>query len=424
MMFFFYKILTFFLFPVFIIITFLRRFTNKEDKVRYKEKLFINESYFPKNKKVFWIHAASVGETNSVIPLIHKLVEEDDQIFILLTSTTLSSYRLIEKKKLSNSNFQHRFFPLDVQLLVEKFLNHWRPELIIFIDSEVWPNYLFEISKRKIPLMLLNGRITMKTFNRWKIFPNFSKRLFELYDLCLSSSQESEKNLKSLGARNVKFIGNLKFCSSIALEKNKNDFKNLFKNKNIWCAASTHPGEEEIILKTHALLKLKGVDVVTIIIPRHITRSKKIDEICNDLKFKSQIVEKNEDILKESEILIINSIGEINKYFYNCKSIFMGKSFSKKLIKVGGQNPIEPAKCGCKIYHGPYVSNFKEIYSFLNEKKIAHKVFNENDLAKNLITDFNENYNFNRESIDELNSYGEKVLSVTTKEILKLKNEI
>ena len=102
----------------------------------------------------------------------------------------------------------------------------------------------------------------------------------------------------------------------------------------------------------------------------------------------------------------------------------MGKSFSKKLIKVGGQNPIEPAKCGCKIYHGPYVSNFKEIYSFLNEKKIAHKVFNENDLAKNLITDFNENYNFNRESIDELNSYGEKVISVTTKEILKLKNEI
>ena len=367
-MIFLYRILTFFLFPVFIALTYIRKFFDKEDKIRFKEKIYIKESFFPKNKKVFWIHAASVGETNSVIPLIKELIRNNDEIFILLTSTTLSSSQLIEKKKLSHINFQHRFFPLDVQFLVEKFLNHWKPALIIFIDSEVWPNYLLEISKRKIPLILLNGRITVKTFNRWKKIPKLSKKLFNLYDLCLSSSFESEKNLKSLGAKNVKFIGNLKYCSTVTYEKN-NNLQSLFNNFNIWCAASTHPGEEEIILKTHTLLKKKITNLITIIIPRHINRSKKIYEICNNLRLNSQVVGEFQSISDPAEILIINSMGEMTKYFYNCKSIFMGKSFSKKLIKVGGQNPIEPAKCGCKIYHGPYVSNFKEIYEFLNKKK-------------------------------------------------------
>ncbi len=331
---------------------------------------------------------------------------------------------LLKKKKLIQSNFRHRFFPLDNQFLVKKFLSYWKPNLIIFIDSEVWPNYLLEISKRRIPLILLNGRITMKTFKRWKLFPNLSKELFGLYDLCLSSSKESENNLKSLGAKNVKFIGNLKFCPSVKVENNNNNLTYLFKDFFIWCAASTHPGEEEIILKTHDLLKKRGIKLVTIIIPRHIKRSKEILTNCKNLDLNSQVVNNYDEISKNSEILIINSIGEITKYFYNCKSVFMGKSFSKKLIKVGGQNPIEPAKCGCKIYHGPYVSNFKEIYDFLNKKEIAYKINNETELSENLIRDFKNNLSTNEKNIEELNNYGEKILTLTTKEILKLQNEI
>ena len=423
-MIFLYKILTFFLFPVFIIITYLRRFFNKEDKLRFKEKISVNDVFFPKNKKVFWIHAASIGETNSIIPLIKELIKNDDKIFILLTSTTLSSSQLIEKKNLNPNNFKHRFLPLDIQFLVKRFLNHWKPELTIFVDSEVWPNYLLEISKRKIGLMLVNGRITLKTFQRWKLLPNLSKKLFGLYDLCLASSNESEKYLKSLGAKNVKFIGNLKFCSSVSLEKNSSNLNTLFNNHYLWCAASTHPGEEEIILKTHAKLKKHGINVITIIIPRHITRSNKIYNICSNLKFKTQIVERYNDITNDSEILIINTLGEMTKYFLNCKSIFMGKSFSKKLIQVGGQNPIEPAKCGCKIYHGPFVSNFKEIFKFLNKKKIAYEVINEDELSENLLRDFNNNANSNKENVKELNNYGEEILTLTTQEVLRLKNGI
>ncbi len=423
-MIFLYRIITFFLFPIFIIVTYLRRYNNKEDKIRFKEKISVNENYFPENKKIIWMHAASIGETNSVLPLIEELIKNDKEIFILLTSTTLSSSQLIERKKIRNTNFRHRFFPLDVHFLVKKFLNHWKPALIVFIDSEVWPNYLLEISKRKIPLALLNGRITNKTFKRWKIFPNLSKKLFSLYDLCLSASNESNKNLKALGAKNVKFIGNIKFCYKIANHKNNNVLKSLFEDYYIWCAASTHPGEEEVILNTHVLLKKKGINLITIIIPRHITRSNKIYKICNDLKLRSQIIKKNSEIFKDPEILIINSIGEMTKYFHNCKSIFMGKSFSQELVKVGGQNPIEPAKCGCKIYHGPYVSNFKEIYSFLNKKEIAYEVNNEFELSENLFRDYNSNNNINNKNIKDLNDYGDEILALTKKEILKLNNEI
>ena len=414
-----YRFLTFLLFPIFVIIIYLRRFKNKEDKIRFKEKISISKIDFPKNKRVFWIHAASIGETNSVFPLVSKLIKDNENIFILLTSTTLSSSELIKKKKFNKNNIRHHFFPLDVQFLVKKFINYWKPELVIFVDSEVWPNYLLEISQRKIPLILLNGRITMKTFKRWKFVSRLSLKLFGLYDLCLSSSKESEKNLKSLGAKKVKFIGNLKFCTKINSEKRYIELKSIFNKYNIWCAASTHPGEEEIILKTHALIKQEGIKIITIIIPRHINRSKEINNISKNLNIRSQIVNKFEDISKDSEILIINSIGEMIDYFQNCKSIFMGKSLSKKLIKVGGQNPIEPAKCGCKIYHGPYISNFKEIYGFLKEKKITYEVINEKDLSQNLIKDFN-NKNSDKRNIDEINFHGDQILDSTIKEIFKL----
>ena len=202
-MIFLYRALTFFLFPVFVLTIFFRRYFNKEDKKRFREKISMNDSFLPKNKKIIWIHASSIGETNSVFPLISKLTRENEGIFILLTSTTLSSSQLIEKKKFNKDNVQHRFFPLDVQFLVKKFINHWEPELVIFVDSEIWPNYLVEIAKRKIPLVLLNGRITMKTFKKWKLVSRLSSKLFSLYDLCLPSSKESEKNLKSLGAKKI-----------------------------------------------------------------------------------------------------------------------------------------------------------------------------------------------------------------------------
>ena len=188
----FYRILTLTLFPIFILAIYLRRFINKEHKARYTEK-FTDSKKFLNNKKVFWIHAASIGEVNSVIPIIKNILKNNNNILILFTSTTLSSSQIIEKKNFRFENFEHRFFTIDINFLVKKFLAQWKPELVIFVDSEVWPNYIIEISKKKIPLILLNGRITTKTFNRWKILPNFSKKIFSSYNLCLASSIESKK---------------------------------------------------------------------------------------------------------------------------------------------------------------------------------------------------------------------------------------
>ncbi len=418
-MFFFYRIVTFLLFPIFIVLIYLRRFFNKEDKIRYKEKFFIDKDNLPKNKKVIWIHAASIGETNSVISLVENIIKENKDIFILLTTTTLSSSQLI-KKKINFSNFHHRFFCIDITFLVKKFLNTWKPEIVIFVDSEVWPNYILEITKRKIPLILLNGRITMKTFNRWKIFPNFSKKIFSSYNLCLSASSESENNLKSLGAKNVKFVGNLKFSSNVRIPIENNNFSSLFKNYFTWCAASTHPDEEKIILKTHMELKKKGVKVVTVIIPRHILRCESILSLCKNLNLDAKIVRDSDSFKETSEIVIINSFGEMNKYFNYCKSIFMGKSISRKLIKVGGQNPIEPAKCGCKIYHGPFISNFKEIYDLLREMKISKEINNELDLSSELLKDYQNLSSTNKDKIERLNTYGKKILSNTKREIMGL----
>ena len=155
----------------------------------------------------------------------------------------------------NHKNIKHRYFPLDVNFLVKSFLNKWKPNLVIFIDSEIWPNLIFEIKKRKIPIALINGRITKKTFDKWVLVSNFAKKIFNSFDLCLASSKESEKNLRTLSVKNIKYIGNIKFSSEI--EKKDLEDKNLgiLKKKTFWCAASTHKGEENICLKTHLNLK-------------------------------------------------------------------------------------------------------------------------------------------------------------------------
>lgn len=422
-MIFFYRLATFLLYPLLILLIYLRKFLGKEDKLRFKEKFLIKKNSFSspaKNKKVIWFHAASIGEVNSIIPFINHILKEKNDIFVLLTSTSLSSSELI-KKKIDLDYFGHQFFLLDISFLVKKFLDYWKPHLAIFVDSEVWPSHIIEIKKRKIPLILLNGRITNKTFKRWKMLPNTSRNIFELYDLCLASSSESQNNLKNLGAKNVKYFGNIKFCAEVKSEKDTQRKIPAIKDKKIWSAASTHPGEEIFFLNTHLELKKNENNILTIIIPRHINRSKEIFEIGKRLKLKIEILDNINEIKNETEVIIINSIGNMIDIFNYSKSVFMGKSLLNELKEVGGQNPIEPAKCGCKIYHGQFVANFKEIYNFLNDKKIAFEINNETKLSDCLLRDFVQEKIFDKQNIIELNTYGKKILSKSLDEILALK---
>ena len=414
-----YRYLTYFFFPFLIILIYLRSIFNKEDRERYREKIFSShfKAYKDDSKKLVWFHAASIGECLSILPLIEEINKSNKNINFLITTVTLSSSKLLERKLNQYSNIIHRFFPLDIENLAENFLILWKPDLVCFVDSEIWPNFLFKIKKKKIPLILINARLTKKSFNKWVIVLNFAKKVFNNFDLCLTASVESKNNLNKLDVKNLKYIGNLKYSAPKMLEEIDNSNKNILDNFKTWCAVSTHSGEELVILKTHIEIKKKYDNILTIIILRHIERSSDVKNLSNKLHLNTQILNENDLINSNTEILIVNSFGVLSKYFRYCKNIFIGKSLLRKLKNVGGQNPIEAAKSGCKIFHGPYVYNFKEIYEHLGSIGIAEKVNNEQELAEKITQNFKNQVIEGQQQVNSLDDYGKKILKETIFEI-------
>ena len=415
-----YSYLINFFFPILIFIIYIRTFLKKEDKKRFKEKLFSSSFNVKKNsqKKLIWFHVASIGELKSIIPLLKRLANKKELNF-LITTVTLSSSNLFETNLKNYKNIIHRFFPIDKPNLVRNFLKKWSPELIIFVDSEIWPNFIFEIKKSKIPLILLNARITKKTFLRWRLIKNSAEKIFQSFKLCLASSKESKMFLEELKVDNIKYFGNLKLAFDNNLDISGSGNKVLPKNKKFWCALSTHEGEDIFCLNTHAKIKKIHDDIVTIIIPRHIDRVQNIKSICENLNLKTQVLSEGDTVETKNEIIIVNSYGVTSKFLELCKSVFIGKSLLKKLENVGGQNPIEAAKIGCKIYHGPYVYNFQEIYALLNKYRIAEIIKNENELSNKLISDLNKSNLMTDEKIQIINNLGREILDNTYNEIIR-----
>jgi 3-deoxy-D-manno-octulosonic-acid transferase len=392
------------------IIIILRLFNKKEDLVRFKEKF----CFFSKKKisgKLVWFHGASVGEILSVIPLIEKLEKNKNIKQILITSNTLSSSKILLNLKLKKT--VHQFFPVDTNYHTQKFLDYWKPSVAIFIDSEIWPNMISNIKKKSISLVLLNARITKKSFKRWKNFNFFAKNIFQKFDICLSSNIESKKYLKLLGAGKIKYIGNLKFSQT---EKNKyflnKRLKKFFLSRKIWCAASTHNTEETLCALAHKKLKKKYKNLLTIIIPRHINR---IDKIINEMKqlnLKFHLHDSGKKINQNTDIYLVNSYGQTKSFFKLCKIVFLGGS----LIKHGGQNPLEAARYGCKILYGPNVSNFYEIYKLLDSYKVSTKINNLNQMTENINKIF-KNKTVSSKIKLRIRNLGDKILRSTLKEI-------
>ena len=409
-MLFIYKILIniiFFFSPLILIIRLIK---NKEDPTRFKEKF----GFFSKNKKkgkLIWFHGASVGEVQSVIPLIERFEKNKSVSQILITSNTVSSSNIIKKFKLRKTI--HQFFPIDCDFISKKFLNHWKPSKVFFIDSEIWPNTINNLYDKKIPIILLNGRITKKTLSRWLIFPNFAKSLFQKFQICFSSSLESKKYLKKLGAENIKFIGNLKFSQSESegLELDKS-LRNFLRSKNLWCASSTHYNEEKFCGQTHLKLYKKYKNLLTIIIPRHVGRVKSIKDELSNLNLKVHLDEPKKKISPDTNIYLVNSYGKTKSFYKECKNVFLGGS----IINHGGQNPLEAVRYGCKVFHGPNVSNFKEIYDFLKNKKLSKKITNHKTLANLLHMTFRKKSNPKQIS-QNLYLIGKNILNKTYKEI-------
>ncbi len=388
----------------------LRLLKKKEDFFRFKEKL----SFSSKNRtkgKLIWFHGASVGEFQSVVPLLEKFEKSKNISQILITSNTLSSSKIISKIKLKKVS--HQFFPIDNNLIVQKFINHWKPSIALFIDSEIWPNMLINLDKKKIPTILLNARITKKSFKRWIKLQSFSKLIFDKFHLCLSSNKETVGFLKKLGAKNVKYFGNLKYSQSES-EKIEIDNQtiNFISKKTTWCASSTHNLEEKFVGLVHNKLKKKYKNLLTVIIPRHIHRKEEIIDQLLELGLKIHIHEPKTKINKDTDIYLVNSFGKTKSFYSIVNNVFLGGS----IINHGGQNPLEAVRYNCNILHGPNISNFSEIYEFLNNQKISKKIYNSNQTA-NILDKLFTSKKVKKNIKKKINIIGRKILKKNIDEI-------
>ena len=351
-----YKILSVIFLPIIIIIIIFRIFQNKEINNRIKERFAFSSKKRPEGKLI-WINASSIGEYLATLSLIKKIRKIKPKTKILITTNTKTSALLAQK--ITDKNIVHQFTPQDNPFVIKKFLNYWKPSLVLWMESEFWPIILNETKNYRIEIILLNGRMSDKSFKNWNYFKFFFKEIISNFSLILTMSKFDQNNFKKLGAKNINFIGNLKFSNG-ELAYNKlleKKARKIISNRSVWLAASTHQGEEVFAASIHLKLKerLNLKNLLTIIVPRNIKRADKIKkEIKSYVPLTEQFQSKS--IGPNTEIIIDNSIGQLEMWYKNIKTVFLGKSYPPK----GGQNPIEPARNGCAIISGK-MSNFKEI---------------------------------------------------------------
>ncbi len=398
--------------PIIIIFRILK---NKEDPSRFIEKLGIFEKKSIKGKLI-WFHGSSVGEILSIIPLVEKFEKNKNIKNILITSNTFSSSKVLKKFKLKKTI--HQFLPIDSKILVKKFLSNWGPSVAIFVESEIWPNFIHEIKRKRIPLILINARMTKKTFLKWNNLKNFSKSIFNKFNLSLSQNKETMLFLKKLGSKNIKNFGNLKFSENKSIKYNNIKSKKLlkfFKSKNfVFGGISTHSGEEEFCGKIQKLIKHKIKNSLTVIVPRHVDRCADIIICLQNLGLKVHLHSDKSNIDKKTDIYLVDSFGETNSFINQCNIVFLGGS----MIKHGGQNPLEAVRLNCNVLHGPYTYNFSEVYKLLKNLNLCFLVRHPNEVINHLsVIKFKKN-KINKNVLN-LNALGKKILNDNYNEVLK-----
>jgi len=411
-MFFFYQIIIFFIILISPLIIIFRIFKKKENKSRFIEKFGFNSKY-KKKGKLIWFHGSSVGEIMSIIPLVHHYENNNLIDQVLITSSTLSSSNILKKYKFKKTI--HQFYPIDFFFISKKFINYWKPSIVIFVESEIWPSLFGILNKKKIPLILLNARVTNKSFKKWLLLENFAKSVFKNISYSYPQNLETLKYLKQLNVKNIKYLGNLKFIQNPYDNKTnfKNNLSSMFSKYKIWIAASTHHDEEIVCAKTHIILKRKIKNLITIIIPRHINRTNEIISNIANLNLKVTCHSKKPKNLGNTDIYLVDAYGESRKFYEIAKTVFLGGS----LINRGGQNPLEAARYGAKILHGKNIKNFDDIYKYLKKLNFSRSINNSEELASSIDFKFSNNRKF------KIQKMGNKILEQTTKEInLLIKN--
>ena len=315
-----------------------------------------------------WLHGASVGELMSVLPLIERISARE--VDMLVTSGTVSSGD-IAVQRLPHGVI-HQFVPLDVPRFVRRFLDHWQPSLALFVESDLWPNMVIETSRRSVPMVLVNGRLSENSFRRWNRLPSAIVDLLQRFELCLARTPADGERLSELGAANVMTTGNLKLDvpAPPADAAKLKDLQIATGRRPLMAAASTHAGEEELMIAAHRRLRANFPGLLTIVAPRHPQRGPAIAEVAAAAGLHAVLRSAGELPKRSTEIYIADTFGELGLIYRVAPVVFVGGS----LVAHGGQNPIEAAKLGAAIVHGPHVANFAEIYAELDAAHGAEAV--------------------------------------------------
>jgi 3-deoxy-D-manno-octulosonic-acid transferase len=357
----------------------LRLRRGKEDPERFGERLGKSSLKRP-DGPIIWIHAASVGECLSILPLVDRVMDLEPKPAVLVTSGTVTSAQLM-KERLPDGAF-HQFIPVDRIPYVRRFLEHWRPDAVLWAESEFWPNLVFETSAKGIPVILVNGRISDRSFSRWRRYPQTIARLLDRFTLCMGQTETDAERLCQLGAISATCPGNLKHAAPPlpADAENLRELKNAISGRRVWLAASTHAGEEEICGEIHQGLRRSVPGILTVIVPRHPQRGREIADMLRQRDYSVSLRSVDQQIDEKTDIYVADSIGELGLFYRLAEISFVGKS----LVPLGGQNPFEAAVLGCPVVFGPHMTNFRDMTRCMIEAGAAIEVSDADHLQEAL----------------------------------------
>ena len=399
------------------VISLFRTKQGIEDPNRVNERLGI-PSASRKKGKLIWFHSASIGETLLVLSLIEKASKIFPNQNILLTTQTVSSGKMVTSQL--TENVVHQYLPYDLSPYVRRFLKHWHPSVGILVESEFWPVLISEANHQNIPLLVINGKMTRKSFHRWKRFPKFTQALFNKINLFLVQTPEIKSRFSELGVNPDKQVvtGQLK-QESKPLSHDSVEFSNLndyFQNRQVWVAASTHEGEEEIIAETHIRLSSNtNNNIQLILVPRYPERGREIAELLSTYGLNSVLRSKGELPDEPDTVYIADTMGELGLWYRLAKVSFIGGS----LVHRGGHNPYEPALLGCPIIHGKYYENFSAEYEQLKEQGGSQMVTNSKELARAIERALDLQKSFSYISNAKVLGQGDNVATDKTLDIIK-----
>ncbi len=372
-----YRVISILLLPFLEIYLLYRVIKKKEDKLRLRERLG-NPTIERPDGELIWIHAVSVGEANSALVLLDDLLQFSPKISILFTTTTLTSASIIATRLPEfKGRVIHQFLPIDSYFCVQNFLSFWQPIAAIFVESEIWPNLIFEAQKLGILSFLVNARMSEKSVKKWRIARRIGFKVFDQFAAIFAQTFEDKKRFEKLTRQEILLYGNLKSQAQnlVVNLQELNKLKEQVGNRKTFVAVSTHKGEEEIILQSFFELKKEFPDLLLVIVPRHPNRADEVKLLFESKKFAQR--SRNEIIESSTEIYLADTLGELRIFYSLTNFAFIGGS----LLEVGGHNPFEAIKLNCAIISGSHVFNFREIYSDLSANNGCFMLSSVGDLS-------------------------------------------